>query len=63
MSIDQESNGVPEVNVHRPATQVNLWMIGGILFFFVVMAAVAFWVSRHEAPPKAADQVTRSSRP
>jgi hypothetical protein len=51
MSIDKESSGVPEVNVHKRTTKVNLWMIAAILMFFVVMAGVAFWVSRQAASP------------
>lgn len=51
MSIDKESNGVPEVNVHRRTTKVNLWMIAGIVLFFAVMAAVAFRTARHTASP------------
>jgi hypothetical protein len=63
MSIDKESSGFPEVNVHRPTTKVNLWMIVAILMFLAVAAAAAFWISRHAAsptggPPKAADGVT-----
>lgn len=46
MSIDKESSGFPEVNVHRATTKVNLWMIAGILLFLVVAGAAAFWSSR-----------------
>jgi len=49
MSIDKDSNGIPEINVHRRTTKVNLWMIAGILFFFAAGAAVAFWISRSSA--------------
>lgn len=60
MSIDKESDGVPEVNVHRRTTKVNLWMIVAILVFFAVAALAAVWISRRSdlpAPeqPKAAD--------
>ena len=51
MSIDKESSGFPEVNVHRRTTKVNLWMIAGIALFLAVAAATAFWVSRQAAPP------------
>jgi hypothetical protein len=51
MSIDKESSGFPEVNVHRRTTKVNLWMIVGILVFFIVGSAAAFWISRKTPPP------------
>ena len=51
MSIDKESSGFPEVNVHRPTTKVNLWMIADILMFLGVAAAAAFWISRDAASP------------
>jgi hypothetical protein len=46
MSIDKESNGIPEVNVHRRTTKVNLWMIAAVVAFLAAMAMAAFWVSR-----------------
>lgn len=55
MSIDKESNGVPEVNVHRPTTKVNLWMIASVLVFFATMAAAIFWFSRHSITPSSAE--------
>ena len=63
MSIDKESDGVPEVNVHRRTTKVNLWMIAAILVFFAVAAVAAVWISRRSEvsvreQPKAADGVT-----
>ena len=48
MSIDKESNGLPQVNVHRRTTKVNLAIVVGVLVFFVLMIAVAFWASRRE---------------
>lgn len=51
MSIDKESSGIPEVNVHRRTTKVNLWMIVGILVFFIVGGAAAFWISQKTPPP------------
>lgn len=63
MSIDKESDGVPEVNVQRRTTKVNLWMIAAILAFFVVAAAAAIFISRRSESssrdqPKAADGAT-----
>ena len=46
VSIDKESTGVPEVNVHRRTTKVNLGIIAGVTLFFVAMAGVVYWLSR-----------------
>lgn len=48
MSIDKNSTGVPEINVHKRTTKVNLWMVVAVLGFFAVMAAVAVWASREK---------------
>ena len=45
MSIDQAGSGFPGVNVHRRSTQVNLWMIAGILMFLAVAAAAAYCIA------------------
>ncbi len=50
MSIDKESTGLPEVNVHRRTTKVNLWMIAGVVAFLVAMTAAAVWISRSSPP-------------
>jgi len=42
MAIDKDSNGVPEVDLSRRTTKVNLWMIIAVALFFIVMAAVVF---------------------
>ncbi|MBS0632408.1 MAG: hypothetical protein JSS11_10865 [Verrucomicrobia bacterium] len=47
MSIDKKSNGVPEVNLSRRTTKVNLGMIIAVVLFFVLAAAGAYWASRH----------------
>jgi hypothetical protein len=44
MSIEKESSGLPEVNVRRRTTKVNLSVIAGILIFFIAMAFVVMWV-------------------
>jgi hypothetical protein len=54
MSIDKESSGLPEVNVHRPTTRVNLWMIAGIVMFLVVGAAAAYVIAQQAASPTGA---------
>jgi hypothetical protein len=43
MSIDKTSSGVPEVNVHKRTTKVNLSVIVAVLVFLIAMGAVAFW--------------------
>jgi hypothetical protein len=45
MSIEKESNGLPEIEVKRRTTRVNLSMVVGILIFFAVAVAVAFWAA------------------
>jgi hypothetical protein len=44
MSIEKESSGLPEVNVHKRTTKVNLSLIAGVLLFFVITAAVVGWL-------------------
>lgn len=63
MSIDKESNGLPTVNVHRRTTKVNLWMVAAILFFFAVMAGMAFWVSRDAKDAAPASPAANESSP
>jgi hypothetical protein len=46
MAIDKESSGLPEVDLSRRTTKVNLWMIVGIALFFVVMGAVVLFYGR-----------------
>ncbi len=47
MAIDKESSGMPSVDFKRPGTKVNLWMIVGVGVFFLITAAVVFWMSRN----------------
>lgn len=44
MSIEKNSSGLPEVNIHKRTTKVNLSVIGGVLLFFVITAAVVVWL-------------------
>lgn len=44
MSLEKNSTGMPEVNVHKRTTKVNLSMIVGVALFFGVMAAVILWL-------------------
>lgn len=45
MSIERNSSGVPEVNVHKRTTKVNLSVIAGVLLFLAVTVAVVVWLS------------------
>lgn len=45
MSIDKESSGVPEVNVHKRTTKVNLSIVVGVILFLVIMGAVVAWLA------------------
>jgi hypothetical protein len=47
MSIDKESSGVPQFDVHRRTTKVNLAMMGSVLVFFIIVAAVIVWFAAH----------------
>ena len=43
MSIDKDSTGLPEMNVHRRTTQVNLSMVIGIALFFAFTFGLVWW--------------------
>jgi hypothetical protein len=43
MSIEKESSGLPEVNVHKRTTKVNLGIVIGVGAFFAAMAGVVWW--------------------
>jgi len=45
MSIDKESNGLPQVDVHRRTTKVNLSIVVAVVVFIVVAIGVAYWAS------------------
>jgi hypothetical protein len=49
MGFDQ-NDPRPIINVHKRTTKVNLWMVVGVLFFFIV-GGLAVWVfvQRHGA--------------
>ena len=57
MSIDKESSGLPEINVHRSTTKVNLGVIAGIVIFLAVAAAAAIWTAGRTAAPDGAAPV------
>ena len=47
MSIDKDSSGIPEVDVHKRTTKVNLSIIIGVAIFLAVMSgmAVVLWLT------------------
>lgn len=47
MAIDKESSGLPEVDLKRRTTKVNLWMIVGVAVFFAITAGVVMWFARN----------------
>lgn len=44
MSIDKTSSGLPEVDVQRRTTKVNLSVIIAVFLFLAAMGGFAFWV-------------------
>jgi hypothetical protein len=46
MAIDKGSDGVPEVDVGRRTTKVNLWMIVAVALFFIITGIVVFNFAR-----------------
>ena len=49
MSIEKESTGIPEVNVRRRTTKVNLSIVVGVLVFLTAMAVLVLWL-RNNVP-------------
>jgi hypothetical protein len=43
MSIDKESSGLPEVNIHRRTTKVNFSIVIGIALFFAFTFGMVWW--------------------
>lgn len=48
MSIDKESNGVPEVDFRRKTTKVNLWIIIAIGLFYIGAGVAIYWFKKHQ---------------
>ncbi|MEO6005316.1 MAG: hypothetical protein ABIZ04_07775 [Opitutus sp.] len=46
MGIDKDSDGVPEVDLSRRTTKVNLSMIVGVALFFVVTGLAVYYFAR-----------------
>ena len=46
MSIEKESSGLPEVDIHRRTTKVNFGTALGVSIFLIVEAIVIIWISR-----------------
>jgi hypothetical protein len=49
MSIEKESSGVPEVNVHRRTTKVNIGIVVGVALFFAAMFGLLLWFWSRES--------------
>lgn len=48
MSIDKESNGVPEVDMSKRTTKVNVSVILAVVTFFIIGGiAMWWWVTHH----------------
>jgi hypothetical protein len=45
MSIERDSDGLPQVNVHKRTTKVNFSVVIGVAIFFAVTFAVVWWFS------------------
>lgn len=45
MAIDKESSGMPQVDVRKRTTKVNLSIILAVGVFFAAMAAVFVWMT------------------
>jgi hypothetical protein len=43
MAIDKEGSGMPEFDVHRRTTKVNLATMAAVVVFFAIAAAAIFW--------------------
>jgi len=47
MSIEKESSGIPEVNVSKRTTKVNLGVIIAVVLFLGGMAGFVIWLSNN----------------
>ena len=47
MSIDKHSSGMPEIDVGRRTTKVNLGTMIGVALFLAIAAAVIIWYASH----------------
>lgn len=43
MSIERDSSGLPQVDIHKRTTKVNFTIVIGVAIFFAAMAAVVWW--------------------
>lgn len=46
MSIDKQSTGMPEIDVHRRTTKVNFATMIGVAVFLVIAAIVIIWLAQ-----------------
>ncbi|WP_158277468.1 hypothetical protein [Opitutus sp. ER46] len=45
MSIDKESNGLPQIDPHRSTTKVNFGVIAGVLVFLFLAVGGIIWLA------------------
>ena len=63
MGFDKDEPG-PVVNPHKKTTQVNLWMVAGVILFFVLGGIGVAWVHRHASQDAhAVNQQLNSDKP
>lgn len=43
MAIDKESTGMPEMNVRKRTTKVNIAMVIGVVVFFAITFSILWW--------------------
>ena len=46
LAIDKESDGVPEVDLSRRTTKVNVWMIVAVGLFFVITGIMVYFFAK-----------------
>ncbi len=49
MSIDKESNGVPEVDLSKRTTKVNLAVVAAVGLFLAIGAVAMWWLAGRES--------------
>jgi hypothetical protein len=62
MSIDKESDGVPEIHPSRPGTKINLSMIAAVVLFVAIGIGLIIWFVHHH-PTSSKVMSERTFRP
>lgn len=70
MAIDKESSGLPEVDLARPTTKVNLGIIIAAGLFYILMFALVYYLAREHPgndrpspPPRNVQESGQGSAP